>query len=125
MSTANKTIEIKLEPETVDVLLRSFETLARALDEPDFKDGATVPITEADLIAVYDTLKAQNNQSIEAVALTMPPEDWHTFALAVSCARSATTHPDDAAILKALDDQNKIDQAIFEHRNTLDALKDK
>ena len=125
MSTVNETIEIKLKPETVDVLLRSFETLARVLDEPDFKDGATVPITEADLITVSDMIKAHSGQSSEAVALTMPPEDWHTFAWAVSNARSVTTHPDDAAALKALDDQNKIDQAIFEHRETLDALKDK
>ena len=118
-------IEIKLEPETVDLLLRSFETLARDLDEPGFKDGATVSVTEADLIAVSDMLKAHNDQSSEAVTLTMTPEDWRIFALAVSYARSVTTHPDDAAALKALDDQNKIDQAIFEHRKTLDALKDK
>ena len=125
MTTANKTTKIRLEPETVDVLLRSFETLARALDRPDFKDGATVPVTGADLAAVSDMLKAHNGQSGEAVALTMTSEDWYTFALAVSYARSVTTHPDDAAVLQALDDQNKIDQAIFEHRETLDALKDK
>ncbi|WP_375205362.1 hypothetical protein [Hyphococcus sp.] len=125
MGTANETINIRLEPETTHVLLRSFETLARHLDGPGFKDGATVPITHADLIAVSDMLKAHNGQSSEAVTLTMTSEDWRTYSRAVSYARPVTTHPDDAAALKALDDQNKIDQAIFEHRETLDALKDK
>lgn len=108
MSTANETINIKLEPETINILLRFFETLAKALDEPDFKDGATVPIKETDLITASDMLKAHNRQSCEAVALTMPVEDWYTFAWAVSYARSVTTHPDDASVLKALDDQNKM-----------------